>query len=181
VSDSFEVERTEPLLHSRVFSVERRTIEHDGETFTRDVAVHTGAVAILAIDDEGRVGLVHQYRSTFDRYLWEIPAGTRDVVNEEPLDTAKRELLEELGCEAGEWTLLGRFMNSPGWTTQVMTIYEARSITHHERAPAGPEEASSTVRWVPLDELRQLLWSEDAIDSTTAVALHRVLGTFFER
>jgi 8-oxo-dGDP phosphatase len=181
VSDSFEVERTEPLLHSKVFSVERRTIRHDSTTFSRDVAVHRGAVAILAINDEGAIGLVRQYRAAFNRHLWEIPAGTRDVEGEETLATAKRELLEELGCEAREWTLLGRFMNSPGWTSQVMTVYEARSITQHERSPAGPEEASSTVQWFGVDELRELLRGEDAIDSTTAVALHRVFGTFFER
>ena len=58
MSDSFEVERTEPLLQSEVFSVERRTIRHDGTTFTRDVAVHRGAVAILAINDEGEIELV---------------------------------------------------------------------------------------------------------------------------
>lgn len=181
MSDSFEVERTEPLLQSEVFSVERRTIRHDGTTFTRDVAVHRGAVAILAINDEGEIGLVRQYRAAFKRHLWEIPAGTRDVEGEETLVTAQRELLEELGCEAREWTLLGRFMNSPGWTSQVMTVYEARSITQRQRSPAGPEEASSTVRWFTVEELRELLRGEDAIDSTTAVALHRVFGTFFER
>lgn len=181
MSDSFEVERTETLLHSKVFSVERRTIKHDGETFARDVAVHKGAVAILAFNDEGRIGLVRQYRAAFNRHLWEIPAGTRDVENEEPLATAKRELLEELGCEAREWTLLGRFMNSPGWSSQVMTVYEARSISQHERAPAGPEEAASSVQWFSVEELRALLRGEDAIDSTTALALHRVFGTFLDR
>jgi 8-oxo-dGTP pyrophosphatase MutT (NUDIX family) len=181
VSDSFEVERTEPLLASRVFSVERRTILHDGERFTREVAVHKGAVAILAINDAGEIGMVRQYRSAFDRHLWEIPAGTRDVADEEPLETARRELLEELGCEAGQWTLLGRFMNSPGWTSQVMTIFEARDLTVREREPAGPEEASSSVRWFSLGDLRALLADEEAIDGTTAIALHRLFGNFFDR
>ena len=180
MSDSFEVERTEPLLRSRVFSVERRTIRHDGESFTRDVAVHKGAVAILAINDAGEVGMVRQYRSAFDRHLWEIPAGTRDVPGEEPLATAQRELLEELGCEARQWTLLGRFMNSPGWTNQVMVIFEARGLSERERSPAGPEEASSEVRWFSLADLAELLRAQDAIDSTTAIALHRVVGDLLD-
>lgn len=181
MSDSFDIERTEKLLHSRVFDVERRTIRHGGTSFDRDVAVHKGAVAILVFNDAGEVGLVRQYRSAFDAYLWEIPAGTQDVDDEDPLDTAKRELREELGVDAQQWRLLGRFMNSPGWTNQVMTIYEAREITQMERLPAGPEESASSVRWVAVADLATTLANQGAIDSTTAVALHRVFGTFFDR
>lgn len=181
MSDSFDIERTETLLHSRVFDVERRTIRHDGTSFDRDVAVHKGAVAILVLNDAGEIGLVHQYRSAFDSYLWEIPAGTQDVEDEDPLDTAKRELREELGVDAHQWRVLGRFMNSPGWTNQVMTIYEAREVTQLDRLPAGPEESASSVRWVAVEDLKATLASAGAIDSTTAVALHRVFGTFFDR
>ena len=180
MSDAFRIEGTAPLLHSRVFDVERRTIVHQGSRFQRDVAVHRGAVAVLAINADGQIGLIRQYRSTFDRSTWEIPAGTRDVDGEEPLATAKRELLEELGVTASHWTLLGRFMNSPGWTDQVMTIYEARELGEGERAPAGPEESSSSVHWLSRDELRESLRAEPAVDCTMAVALHRVFGDFFD-
>ena len=180
MSDSFEIERTEKLLHSRVFDIERRSIRHGDVVFERDVAVHKGAVAILAINDLGEIGFVRQYRATFDSYTWEIPAGTRDVEGEDTLDTAKRELREELGCEAQQWRLLGRFMNSPGWTNQVMTIYEARGITPLERCPAGPEESASSVVWLSPATLQNTLAGEAAIDSTTAVALHRVFGTFLD-
>jgi 8-oxo-dGTP pyrophosphatase MutT (NUDIX family) len=180
VSDSFEIERTEKLLHSRVFDIERRSIRHDDVVFERDVAVHKGAVAILAINDLGEIGFVRQYRATFDSYLWEIPAGTRDVEGEDTLDTAKRELREELGCEAQQWRLLGRFMNSPGWTNQVITIYEARAITLLDRRPAGPEESASSVVWLSPEQLRSTLAGEAALDITTMVALHRVFGTFLD-
>ena len=86
MSDSFEIERTEKLLHSRVFDIERRSIRHDDVVFERDVAVHKGAVAILAINDLGEIGFVRQYRAAFDSYLWEIPAGTRDVEGEDTLE-----------------------------------------------------------------------------------------------
>jgi ADP-ribose pyrophosphatase len=141
------------VFRSHVFNVERRTVQTDGEVFQRDVAVHPGAVAILVVNDEGRIGFIRQYRSTFDEVLLEVPAGTCDVLGEAPLETAKRELLEEMGCEAEEWTLLGRFMNSPGWSTQVMTIFEARALTMKERRPAGPEERSSTVVWLSREEI----------------------------
>ncbi len=180
MSDSFHVEGAEEVFHSHVFNVERRTIRHGDTTFERDVAVHHGAVAVLAINGLGQVGFIRQYRATFDDFTLEIPAGTRDVEGEPPLETAKRELLEEMGLVAHEWTLLGRFMNSPGWTNQVMTIYVARQLTQSERAPAGPEEQSSTIHWFSPEELRQTLRAAPAIDSTTTIALHRVFGTFFD-
>jgi ADP-ribose pyrophosphatase len=181
VSDSFHVERAEPLLHSYVFDVARRTIRHGGTAFERDVVTHRGAVAILALDDQGNIGLMRQYRAPFDSFHWEIPAGTRDVIDEDPLETAKRELREELGCEASQWSLLGRFMVSPGWTDQTMIIYEARGLTQLEREPEGPEEVASSVHWLSPSALRETLRAEDAIDSTVAIALNRVFGTFFDR
>jgi ADP-ribose pyrophosphatase len=180
VSGSFHVEGAEVVFNSHVFDIERRTIRHDGETFQRDVAVHPGAVAVLAINDHGEVGFIRQYRSTFDAVLTEIPAGTRDVVGESTLETAKRELLEEIGCSAREWTLLGNFMNSPGWSSQVMTIYEARGLTQHERKPAGPEESSSSVLWLAPSEIKSFLHGAPAMDSTTVIALHRVFGTLLD-
>ncbi len=180
MSDPFLMVGTEPLLHSFVFDVERRTIAHQGATFTRDVVVHEGAVAILAVNDAGEIGLIRQYRAPFDRDVLEIPAGTLDVTGEDPLEAAKRELFEELGCRAADWTLLGRFMVSPGWCSQLMTIYEARGLSLFERQPEGPEETSSSVHWMSASELRQVLREEDAIDSTMAIALHRVFGNFLD-
>lgn len=180
MSDSFRVDAAEVVFRSHVFNVEKRTIRHGEDVFDRDVAVHPGAVGVLAINSHGEVGFIRQYRATFDQELYEIPAGTRDIPGEDPLDCAKRELREELGCEASEWTLLGRFMNSPGWSTQVMVVYEARGITPSERDPAGPEEYSSTVHWLAPNAIRETLRSSFAIDSTTAIALSRLFGTFLD-
>ena len=180
MSDSFRIDGTTELLQSHAFRVERRRVVQHNVTFERDVATHPGAVAILVIDHDGAIGLIRQYRATFDSYTWEIPAGTQDIEGEEPLNTAKRELKEEMGCTAHRWSLLGRFMNSPGWTNQVMTIFEARDLEVGERDPAGPEEASSTIHWLLPEDLRLMLRAEPAVDSTMAVALNRVFGTFFD-
>jgi ADP-ribose pyrophosphatase len=181
VSDSFHVEGAEIVFRSHVFNVERRIVRHGDDHFERDVAVHPGAVAVLVINENGEVGFIRQYRATFDQELLEIPAGTLDIANEDPLDAAKRELIEEMGLEAREWTLIGRFMNSPGWTNQVMTVYEARGLTEREREPAGVEERSSTIHWYSPAELRVLLRNAYAIDSTTTIALHRVFGNFLDK
>jgi 8-oxo-dGTP pyrophosphatase MutT (NUDIX family) len=180
VSDSFHVEGAEIVFRSHVFDVEKRSVRHGEELFERDVAVHPGAVAVLVINDRGEVGFIRQYRATFDRELLEVPAGTLDVPGEEPLDAAKRELVEEMGLEASEWTPIGRFMNSPGWSTQVMFVYEARGLTERPREPAGAEERSATIHWFSPEELRRELLAAYAIDSTTAIALHRVFGNFLD-
>jgi 8-oxo-dGTP pyrophosphatase MutT (NUDIX family) len=180
VSESFHVVGTKPLLQSHIFGVEQRTVAHDGATFDRDVVTHPGAVAMLAINERGEIGLIRQYRTPFDRLCWEIPAGTLDVRGENTLDAAKRELLEELGCEAERWIVLGTFMVSPGWSNQLMTIYEARELRLVARSPASPEEEGSVIAWMSPEELRAVLRGEPAIDSTLAVALNRVFGTFFD-
>jgi ADP-ribose pyrophosphatase len=171
---------TRRLLQSHVFGVEQRTVEHDDTTFERDVVTHLGAVAILAINELDEIGMIRQYRTPFDRFCWEVPAGTLDMPGEDALSAAKRELLEELGFEATQWTLLGRFMTSPGWSNQLMTIFQARGLTATSRRPAGPEELSSTVRWFSREDLRETLRREPAIDNTTVVALGGVYGTFFD-
>ena len=180
MSESFRVVQRTPLLTSFVFDVERRTVEHDGTTFDRDVVTHRGAVSILAINDLAEVGFIRQYRAPFDDYVLEIPAGTLDVDGELPLDAAKRELLEELGCVASEWTLLGRFMVAPGWTNQVMNIFEARGVTNVGREPEGPEETSSSIEWVHVTDLKERLGREATLDYTLSVAMHRIFGTFFD-
>ena len=180
MSEAFRVVGTKRLLQSHVFGVEQRTVEHDDTTFERDVVTHLGAVAILAINELDEIGMIRQYRTPFDRFCWEVPAGTLDMPGEDALSAAKRELLEELGCEATQWTLLGRFMTSPGWSNQLMTIFQARGLTATSRRPDGPEELSSTVRWFSREDLRETLRGEPAIDSTTVVALGGVYGTFFD-
>ena len=180
MTDAFRIESTQSLLHSYVFDVERRQILHHDTRFERDVVTHRGAVAILAINQAGEVGVLRQFRAPFERYTLEIPAGTRDVSKEPALAAAQRELLEELGCQATRWRLLGHFMNSPGWTNQVMTIFEARDLTLETRRPQGPEETASSVHWMSATALREALRREEAIDSTTAVALLNIFGNFFD-
>jgi ADP-ribose pyrophosphatase len=180
VNAPFRVVASEKLLTSYVFDVERRTVQHGDTTFERDVVTHRGAVAILARNDRDEIGFLRQYRAPFDSFILEVPAGTMDVEAEDELATAKRELREELGCEAISWRTLGKFTVSPGWTDQTMTIFEATGLSLVERAPEGPEELSSTVLWIPINDIKRVLREEPTIDYTVTVALHCVFGTFFD-
>ena len=176
MSDSFAIVARETLLTSYVFAVERRTIAHGGAHFTRDIAVHHGAVAMVAINDRDEVGLVRQYRATADEVLWEIPAGTIDASDADPLATAKRELLEEMGVHAATWRRIAQVWVSPGWTDQVMHIFEARDLTVADRAPDGPEESAAQVVWLSRHEVRQLLDGDRINDATLTIGLRHYLG-----
>jgi ADP-ribose pyrophosphatase len=175
VSPEFEITAVTPLLQSYIFDVERRDVAHHGEVFSRDVVVHPGAVAIVCIDALGRVAVVRQWRSTFDRTLLEIPAGTCDSVGESPLETAQRELREEIGAQAKHWEQLGQFLVSPGWTTQVMTIFLATEIELVGRATEGPEESASSVEWLTADQVSSLLTDGSPVDFTSFVGLTEYL------
>ncbi len=86
----------------------------DGEAADRDVVEHPGAVAVVAIDDADRVLMVRQYRHPVRRFLWELPAGLRDVDGEPPLAAARRELVEETGYRASGWLTWSTSSPRPG-------------------------------------------------------------------
>lgn len=142
------------FLEFRVDTVERA----GGRRAQRDVAVHPGAVAIVAVDPEGRVLLVRQYRHPAGRSLLEIPAGTLDRdpasgATEDPDTAARRELEEETGHRAGRWERLTDFWTAPGFATERIFLYLATDL-----AAAGPD------RRTPDDdeslELVRLPWQE---------------------
>lgn len=176
MSSDFSIAGREELLSSYVFSVERRTISHLGKTFTRDIATHPGAVAIVVVNSRDEVGLIRQYRSSVDQILWEIPAGTVDASDRDPLFTAQRELLEEVGVSASEWRLIADVYVSPGWTDQVMHIFEARELSAEGRAPEGPEETAAEVVWLDRARVRELLDSGAVNDATLTIGLRHYLG-----
>ncbi len=171
MSENFRIAGVRTLLKSFVFRVDRRTVTNDTISFDRDIVVHAGAVAILAVRSDGAVGMLRQYRATFDDVNWELPAGTRDVDGEAPELTAARELEEELGCRAGHVRELFRYMNSRGWTNQTTIVYEATQLEFVERSLQGPEENHSEVHWLSIDELQNLVDSKVLMESSTLMAL----------
>jgi ADP-ribose pyrophosphatase len=144
-----------------------------GEVAARDVLVHPGAVAILALDGAGQVLMIRQYRHPVGRLLWEIPAGLRDLAGEPPHLTAQRELAEETGYAAREWHVLADCFSSPGISTERLRIFLARDL-----APAqGPayqrshEEAHLLVAWVPLEQAVRLVLGGSLHNGVTAIGI----------
>ena len=125
-----------------------------GGQATRDVVVHPGAVGIIALDARDEVLLLRQYRHAVGRYLWEPPAGLLDVVGEDPLLAARRELHEEAHLEADRWDVLLDAYTSPGMTDEAVRIFLAREIRESSlaRYEGQDEEAEMPTRWVPLPD-----------------------------
>lgn len=141
------------VFQGRVWDVRRDEIVYGGATIDRDYVDHTGAVAVLALDDEGRVLLIEQYRHPNGYRDWEIPAGLLDEEGESPLAAARRELAEEVDLVADEWRLLSEIVTSPGGSNEVVRVFLARGLTATSDAFArADEEADLIARWVDLDE-----------------------------
>src|SRR5260370_6002838 len=107
------------LVRGRLVTVRTDKVRMpDNQWAERDVVIHPGAVAVLALDDASQVLLIRQYRHPVGRLLWEIPAGLRDVAGDPPWATARRELLEEAGYRARDWRGIARPSPPPRFPTQ---------------------------------------------------------------
>lgn len=143
----------------------------DGSEVLREVVRHPGAVAIVALDAESCVVFERQYRAALDNNLLEIPAGKRDVPDEPPLETAKRELLEETGLSAARWTELTEFYNSPGFSDEHSTIFLAEDLTDLGHDLQGPEEEAMVIERVPIGEVWNLISGGQLVDGKSIVGL----------
>jgi 8-oxo-dGTP pyrophosphatase MutT (NUDIX family) len=144
---------SEVVFDGAIWDVRRETFDYNGTPITREFVDHTGAVAVLAMDDEGRILLIRQYRHPIRRREWEIPAGLLDLEGEDPLAAAKRELAEEVDLQAEEWGVLSDYVTTPGGNNEAIRIYLARGLSATPDAFAREEEeADIETRWVTLDE-----------------------------
>lgn len=144
---------SELIVRGAVWDVRRDRFVFGDTELVRDYIDHTGAVAVLALDDAGRVLLMRQYRHPIAHRDIEIPAGLMDAPGESGLAGAKRELAEEADLEAGQWDLLLDLFLSPGGSSEAMRIFLARDLSpvEHDFVRDG-EEAELQPEWVPLED-----------------------------
>ena len=140
----------------------------NGKTGTREVVEHPGGVGIMALDDDGCAVLVRQYRYAFSRVLTEIPAGKREK-GEAPFVTAQRELKEEIGAEAEEWTDLGALIASPGCYGETLYLYLAQELTFGATHP--DEDEFLDVLRMPFDQAVEQCMRGELTDAKTVAAL----------
>lgn len=182
VASSEYLYRDEWVMALRADQVSRP--DHGHEQFRRLVLEHPGAVVVLAVDDHDRVLVLHQYRHAVRRRLVELPAGLCDADGEDPLTTAKRELVEEAELEAASWEHLLSTYPSPGISSERIEVYLARDLSPAHRGGFEPvhEEADMELVWVPLEELARAVTESRAMDgplglAVLAYALRRAGGT----
>jgi len=168
---TLQVRSSRTVHHGMVWDVRRDEVDlGDGQTVTREVVDHTGAVGVVVLDAEDRVLLLRQYRHPVRSYLWEPPAGLLDVAGEDPQVAAARELAEEADLVADEWHVLVDFYNSPGGSTEAFRCYLARGlheVPESERHQREHEERDMARAWVDLSEARELVLAGRLHNPTT--------------
>lgn len=172
----------------------------DGASFVRSFVTSPGAVGVVALHGaatgsnaaEGASGdsrasgadgaggadvmgyevvLVRQYRPALHRLTLELPAGMRDVEGEEPLLTAQRELREEVGLEASQWTRLGRHVSAPGISDSRVEIFLARNLREVGFDRHGPEERHMTIERLALADALAMVTDGRIDDAKTVIGL----------
>lgn len=166
MSHEFTVESSEVLIDAPIIAVRRDSVVMPGgKPVNREIVEHFGAVAVVALDDDGRVALVEQYRHSVGKRLLELPAGLLDMYKEDELVCAKRELVEEAGLEAEQWGVLVDLVTSPGFAEEAVRVFVAKQLREVERPDAEDEEADMDFRWVPLSEAAQMVLRGEIVNS----------------
>ncbi len=146
-----EVLESDLVYRGRVWDVRSDRVRYGDGEIVRQYVAHTGAVAIVALDEQGRVLLIQQYRHPIRHRDWELPAGLLDVEGEEPLEAAQRELAEEADLVAVHWEPLVSSWTTPGGNDEIIHVFLATGVrpsgAPHDRED---EEADIRVEWVSL-------------------------------
>lgn len=160
---------SEKIFDGRILHIRRDTMElPDGAQSTREVVDHPGGVCVLALDDEGRVLLVRQFRYPYEKVLTEIPAGKLEY-GEDPEKAALRELREETGAVPGKFRSLGELYPSPGYCGEIIRLYLAQELTFGETAL--DEDEFLDVERMPFGELTELVLQGEIRDAKTIAAV----------
>lgn len=168
----FPVVAEEHRFSGAKWSVWSETVDIDGHVVVRDVLRHPGAVAVAAVDADGRLLLIRQYRHPVGAFMWEIPAGLLDQAGEDPLECARRELLEEAGVTAEHWSRMLELALSPGGTSERITVFRATGL--HVDPGSRPHTGEAEERelpqlWVTISEAVERCF-DGSITNATAVA-----------
>ncbi|WP_184545179.1 NUDIX domain-containing protein [Mucilaginibacter sp. FT3.2] len=129
------------------------------------------AIGVLPLDEELNTYLVGQYRFTIDQYSWEMPEGGGPE-GTDPLESAKRELLEEAGLKASQWTEIQRLHLSNSVSDELSIIYVARGLTQHEAEPEDTEQL--IIKKIPFAQMYQMVCNGEITDAMTVAAVLKV-------
>ncbi|MBC7961128.1 MAG: NUDIX hydrolase [Vallitaleaceae bacterium] len=164
-----KLSQTEIYKGVRVHLVTEQILLPNGKETTWELILHPGAAAVIPIDDEGKIIMVKQYRNASNGYTLEIPAGTLDAPDEDPLDCARRELEEETGYYSDNVEFLYNFYSAIGICDELIHIYVARNLIPSKQ-DLDEDEYIELSRFT-LDELVQMILSGEIKDNKTISSL----------
>ncbi|MGM0688882.1 MAG: NUDIX hydrolase [Bacillota bacterium] len=165
---------TSYFYRGRIINVRQDRVKiSGGQVAFREIVEHPGAVAMLVLDGIGGVVLVKQHRQPVGEILLEIPAGKLEP-DEEPLQCAQRELLEETGLEGKRWKELFAFYPSPGFCDEIIHLFQVEDLEAAVSPTADPEERISVVK-LPLAEIPAMIKAGQIKDGKTIIALQAAM------
>lgn len=157
------------VYHGKIVDmISETTTLPNGQVIEIDKVSHPGGAAVVALDKDGQVCLLRQYRCVFDEWLWELPAGKIDN-QEPPFETVKRELWEEAGLRARQWNDLGCIVSSPGVFTERIHLYLARDLDYS--APQQESHEVMEIHWLSLQEAVDWCHSGVIVDAKSIIGL----------
>lgn len=173
----FDTAASETVYVGNIFALRADEVRMPGGTTARrEVVEHYGAVGIVALDQDDHGGddhivLVYQYRHPIGRRLWELPAGLLDIGGEDPTLTAQRELVEEAGLAAENWSVLVDVDSAPGFSDESVRIYLATGLREVQRPEAEHEEADMRTERVPLAAAVARVFSGEIVNSLAVAGI----------
>jgi ADP-ribose pyrophosphatase len=160
-----------PIYKGRILDVRLEEVAlPNGRNVTLEMVRHPGAAAVVALDGDDTVALLHQFRHAAGGFIWEIPAGTLNP-GEEPLACARRELQEETGLVADEWIALGSIFTAPGFCDERIHLFLARRLRLAAQQLDHDEVLS--VRRTPLARALEMIRNDELQDAKSIAGLHR--------
>lgn len=168
----FRTRRSRVVGRFAFLAVREDVVVGDGEELVRYTVVHPGAVAVVPLVGDRTVLMVRQYRAPVGRDVLEIPAGKRDVDGEAPEDTARRELVEEVGQRPGRLVGLAEFYNSPGFCDEYTHLFLGLDLERaSSRQELRAEERHMTVERVALDDVDAMVRAGEIVDAKSIIGL----------
>ncbi|PPA71319.1 NUDIX hydrolase [Jeotgalibacillus proteolyticus] len=159
------------LYEGKIITLQVEEVElPNGKTSKREIIKHPGAVCVIAVNGEGKLIMVEQYRKAFERSILEIPAGKLEP-GEEPIITAARELEEETGYGCDRLVHLQSFYTSPGFADELVHVFEAKGLYKIENAKGADEDEFVELHEITLEEAEECVADQRIFDAKTAYAV----------
>ena len=166
--------KIDTIFNGNIINLQKRNIKlQSGITIKREIIKHPGSVAIIPLIDNETIILIEQYRSALGKVILEIPAGTLEH-DEQPVDCAKRELLEETGYQATNFRELLVNYTTPGYSDEKMHFYLATDLIHKEQKLERDENIRT--RKIKLDEINLMIKNGEIADMKTICGISRLIS-----